>query len=217
MQPPTPAAPGGPVDAAAPTGDVRKDNPIAVAALVVSALALVTAIIVIGGFIAVIAIVMAGTAIKRSRVTGQGKGLALSAIAISVFSIIASAGAATIIVSTLRGDDVVRDGVVSSSDNEEFPPQSDIVSVECTEEGDIPIAIVTVENNSPEDSIYTLTITWDVETEEGVEEISELLRASSALPQGEQNEFRLFQRQPGTVTDSCAVMRIERTSFSLGG
>lgn len=196
---------------------MRKDNPIAVAALVVSALALVTSIIIIGGLIAVIAIVMAGAAIRRSKLSGQGKGLALCAIAISAFSILASAGAATIIVSTLRGQDVVRDGVVSSSDNEEFPPQSDIVSVECTEEGGIPLALVTVENNSPEDSTYTLTLTWDVETDEGTTMITELLRSSAALPQGEQDVFRLFQRARGTVADSCALLRIERTSFSLGG
>ncbi len=217
LEPPNPHEPAtSSVGVPAPDNDVRRDNPIAVAALVVSALALVLSIIVIGGLIGVIAIVMAGAAIRRSKISGQGKGLALSAIAISVFSIIASAGALTIIVSTLRGDDVVRNGIVSSSDNTEFPPQDDIVAVDCTEEGGIPLALITVENHSPEDSIYTLTITWDAETEEGTEEITEILRASEALPEGEQNVFRFFQRASGTVSDSCAVMRIERTSFSLG-
>ena len=197
------------------TGDIRKDNPIAVAALVVAALALVLAIVVIGGFIAVISIVMAGIALRRAKATGQGKGFAITALLISAFSIVVAAGAATVIASTLRGEDVTRNGVISSSDNTEFPPQDDIVELSCTEEGGIPLAEITIENLSPETSFYTLTITWDVETEEGTQEISEILRSTDGLPTGEQDQLRLFERIPGTVADSCAIERIERTSFRL--
>ena len=180
-----------------------------------SALGLVLAIVVIGGFIGVIAIIMGSVAVRRSRATGQGKGFAISAIIIGAISMVAAAGAATVIASTLRGEDVVRDGVVSSSDNAEFPPQDDIVDVVCTEDGGIPLAEITIENRSPEASFYTLTITWDVETEEGTEEIVEILRSSEALPTGEQDQFRLFERTAGTIGESCAIERIERTSFSL--
>lgn len=198
--------------AEAPSRDVRKDNPIAVAALVVATLGLVLAMIVVGGFIGLIAIVMAIVGLRRSKVSGRGKGLAISALLVATFSVVVSVVAFIIIATTIRGEDTVVNGITSSSDNTEFPPQEDVIDVVCTEEGGLPLASITVENMSPESSTYILTITWETETGG---QLVEILRGSDFIESGEQNEFRLFQRGAGAVADSCAVDRIERTSLGF--
>lgn len=193
-------------------GDVRKDNPIAVASLVVATLGLVLAVIVVGGVIGVIAIGMAIVGMRRAKTTGKGKGLSISALLLATFSVVVSVIALIIIVTTLRGEDVVINDIVSSSDNTEFPPQLDVVDVVCTEDGGLPLAEITIENMSPESSIYTLTISWQTDTGG---EVTEILRSQDLVANGEQEEFRLFQRSSGVIADSCAVARIERTSLAI--
>lgn len=210
--PPPTGPPGAPSPAGASSSDVRKDNPIAVAALVVATLGLVLAMVVVGGFIAIIAIVMGIVGIRRSKVTGRGKGLSISALVIGVFSVAVSVIAGIIIATTIRGEDVVINGITSSSDNTEFPPQEDVIDVVCTEDGGLPLAEITIENMSPEASAYTLTITWQTETGG---ELVEILRSNELIPTGEQTDFRLFQRGAGAIADSCAVDRIERTSLAF--
>ncbi len=212
VPPPPTGAPGEFVSEAAPSRDVRKDNPIAVASIVVATLALVLAMVVIGGFVGLIAIGMAIVGIRRSKTTGRGKGLSISAMVIAVFSVVVSVVAFIIIGTIIQGEDTVVNGITSSSSNTEFPPQEDVIDVVCTEDGGLPLAEITIENMSPEASAYTLTITW--ETEAGGE-LVEILRSTDLLPTGEQDEFRLFQRGTGAIAESCAVDRIERTSLAF--
>ena len=132
-------------------GSARQDNPIAIAAIITSLLALILAIIVIGGVIGIISFVLAAVALRRSRRGAGGKGIAITAMMLSIIAVIASVGAVFIAVNEFqRGEDTVLDGIVSSSDNDDFPPQRDLDAIECSvsNSGTLGQAVVTLTNLS---------------------------------------------------------------------
>lgn len=204
-----------------PEGPSSKDNPIAVAGLVVSLLALVLSIIVLGGLIAFVSFVLCLIGLRRSRTIGRGRGLAIGGIVLSILSLLVSAAALAFLVATLNGgDEIVRNGIVTTSTNLEFPPQDDLVSVECTasESGNLPLAIIDLQNNSTGRSIYRVTVTWETQgnSEEATAaaEVSGEVR-SDYIEAGETETLRLFQRSSRARVDTCRVTRIERSGFQL--
>jgi hypothetical protein len=220
--PRTPPAPSGaPVSPFEPKGSSGKDNPIAVAGLVISLLALVLSIVVLGGLIAFVSFVLCVIGLRRSKTIGRGRGLAIGGIVLSILSVLASAAALAILIATINGgDEVSRNGIVTTSTNVEYPPQDDLVSVECTasESGNLPLAIITLQNNSTGRSTYRVTVTWEAQgnSEEtpAAAEVSDEVR-SDYIEAGETETLRLFQRSSRALVDTCRVTRIERSGFQL--
>ena len=189
------------------SGDVRKDNPIALAALVVSLLALLLAIVIIGGLVGIIAIVMAGVALKRSKSTNSGRGFAIGAIVLSLLSIVASVGSLILVVTTLQSGEFDLESLISpTADNENFPPEDDIVSTVCSEDS-FALATLSVDNPTQSRQIYTITVTWDSTTGTELTETFD----SPVLPPGEQAELRIFQRSSSAIVETCAVSSVRRT------
>lgn len=179
--------------------------------MVVSVLALILSMIVIGAVVGIVSFVLCVIGLRRSRSTGSGRAASIGGIALSILALVASAAAAAFIVATINsGDDIVRNGIATTSTNEEFPPQDDIESVECSasESGNLPLAIITLENNSPGRSIYRVTVEWD--TQGG--QISHEVR-SEFLESGGTQTLRLFDRSSSGDADTCRVTRIERSGF----
>jgi hypothetical protein len=220
--PKTPPAPSGPPRSPLePEGASSKDNPIAVAGLVISVLALVLSIIVLGGLIAVVSFVLCVIGLRRSKTIGRGRGLAIGGIVLSVLSLLASAAALALLIATINGgDEIVRNGIVTTSTNLEFPPQDDLVSVECTasESGNLPLAIITLQNKSTGQSLYRVTVVWDTQgSSDGTTaaaEVSGEVR-SDDVEAGETEILRLFERSSRALVDTCRVTRIERSGFQL--
>lgn len=214
--PPPPSAPPPPNTAPVEGPDQGKntDNPIAVAALVCALLALILSIVIIGGFVAIISIVLAIIGLRRSTELGRGKGIAIGAIALSVLAILASVVATVILFAWINtGEDFEIDGIASRSTNTEFPPQADLDEVECTtsEGGDTALAIVTITNRSGGQSNYQITVAWEDDTGD---EIVGTLR-SEFLPADDSQTMRLFAPQADADPTSCRVTRIERSFFGL--
>ena len=195
----------------------RRDNGIAVAGLVVSLTGLILSIVVIGGFIGLAGLVMSIIGLSRSRtLNGAGRAAAIGGALLGLFSMVAAIGFAFVISDMLQGDaDLVRDGVATRSSNTEFPPQDDIVEVSCeaSESGRLALAVVTVENMSPEESVYTLTVTWETASNG---EVTADARSGGVEP-GETEELRLFDTSATGDPDTCSVAIIDRTSFLLFG
>ena len=187
---------------------------MAVASLVVSLLALILSIIIIGGFIAIISLVLAIIALRRSTELGRGKGIAIGAMVLSIIAVFASVVATVFLFAWINtGEDTEIDGIASRSTNTEFPPQADLDEVECTtsEGGDAALAIVTITNRSGGQSNYQITVTWDDDTGD---EILGTLR-SEFLPADDSQTMRLFAPQADADPESCRVTRIERSFFGL--
>jgi len=219
--PKTPPAPSGPpLSPVEPEGASSKDNPIAVAGLVVSVLALVLSIIAVGGLIAVVSFVLCVIGLRRSKTIGRGRGLAIGGIVLSVLSLLTSVAALALLIATINGgDEIVRNGIVTTSTNLEFPPQDDLVSVECTasESGNLPLAIITLQNKSTGQSLYRVTVVWDTQgssDETTAAEVSGEVR-SDDVEAGETEILRLFERSSSGIVDTCRVTRIERSGFQL--
>lgn len=208
MPPPPTGQPVGMGEPAAPT----PDNPIAVAGLVVSLMALILSIVVIGGLVAILGFVLSFIGLRRSRTIGRGRGAALGGIALAGLSLLFSTVAVGFIVAAINGgEERVIDGIVTTSSNTEFPPQDDLESVECDASGNLGLAIVTLENRSGGQSLYSVTVEWD--TEAGVVETGTL--RSEFLAAGESQTMRLFDRSGNGVADTCRVARIERSGLGL--
>lgn len=215
-QPKVPPAPSGtplsPIDTP-PTSST--DNPIAVAGLVVAVLALILSIIVLGGFIAFVSFILCVVGLRRSKTLGRGRGIAITGILLSILSLLTSVAAGAILYATLNGgDEVIRNGIATTSTNTEFPPQDDFVSIECSasESGDLPLAIITLENMSGGRSVYRVTVEWDTQTGTVSDEV-----ASDFIDDREQTTLRLFDRSSTGLIDTCRVTRIERSGFQLFG
>ncbi len=192
----------------------RADNPIAMASLVTSVLALVTAAIILGGFIAVIAFVLAIVGLRRSSTTGQGKALSLTALGLSLLAFFAALIATGFwIVQLNTGDEFVIDGVTSTSTNREFPPQEDLDEIECTtsEGGSSALAVVSITNRSGGPSNYLIEIAWD---DDNGNEVSETIRPDGTIAADESQTIRLLAPRSNVDGDSCRVSRIERFFFS---
>jgi len=173
-------------------------------------------IIVIGGVIAIISFVLAVIGLRRSKDLGSGKGAAIGAIGLSVLAVIVSIVATIFIVVWVNsGDDIIRDGIATTSTNTEFPPQDDLDDVECTNSdgGDSALAIITITNRSGGPSNYELTVAWD---DDSGDELLASVR-SDFLPADESQTMRLFAPRSGADPESCRVIRIERSFFDLLG
>lgn len=219
ITPPAPRLPPAPIGTPLPPIETPEsgpsDNPIAIAGLVVSLLALVLSMIVIGGVIGIVSFVLCVIGVRRSKTLGRGRGVAIGGIILSILSILASAAALVIIISSLNGgEDVIRDGIATSSTNSEFPPQDDLVDVVCStsDNGGVPLAVVTLENKSEGRSIYSVTVEWDTASGVVSGEVS-----SEFIDAGESATLRLFDRSSAGVAEMCRVTRIERSGFRLLG
>lgn len=179
--------------------------------------------IVLGGVIAFISITLCIIGLRRSKTLHRGRGVSIAGILLSILAILASAAALAIIIATLRGgDDVVRNGIATTSTNSEFPPQDDLIDVVCSasDNGDVPLAIIELENKSTGRSIYSVTVEWDtpaganvdVGTPSGV--VSGEVD-SEFVDVGETVTLRLFDRSLLGIVDTCRVTRIERSGFLL--
>ena len=217
--PPTPRLPpapsGTPLTPVDPPSRSSTDNPIAVAGLVVAVLALILSMIVIGGLIAFASFILCIIGLGRSKTLGRGRGVAITGIILSILALLASVAAGFFLYTTLAGgDEIVRNGIATTSTNTEFPPQDDFVSVECSasEGGGLPLAIITLENMSGGRSFYQVTVEWDTETGTVSDEVT-----SEFIDDGERTILRLFDRSSTGLTDTCQVTRIERSGVRLFG
>lgn len=190
--------------------DVRKDNPIALAALVVSIAALLLSIVVIGGLVGLIAIVMAGVGLGRSKTTGTGRGFAIGAIMLSILSLVASAGAGVLLNRIIEDGSLTAEGFNPNASSSDFPVDDDLVSVECTEDG-LALAIITVVNNTEINQRYRVTVVW--ETDLG-EELTSEARSDFVEP-GDEEEVRIFQRSSSAMIESCEMTSFMRSASVL--
>ena len=187
------------------------------ASLVTSVLALVTAAIILGGFVAVISFILAIVGLRRSSTTGQGKGLSLLGMGLSVLAFLFALLATGFwIVQLNTGEEFVIDGVSSTSSNREFPPQNDLDEVECTtsEGGDSALAIITVTNRSGGPSNYTITVAWD---DDAGREVTDVIRSDSSLAADDSETIRLLAPFANVDPESCRVDRIDRWFFNTFG
>ena len=208
MPPPPTGQPVGLGDPAAPS----PDNPIAVAGLVVSLMGVILSIIVIGGLVGVLGFILSVIGLRRSKTIGRGRGAALGGIALAGLSLLFSTVAVGFIAAGLNGgEERIIDGIVTTSTNTEFPPQEDLDSVECDSSGNLGLAIVTIENRSGGQSLYSVTVEWDTKAGDVV---TGTLR-SEFLAAGETQTMRLFDRSGNGIADSCRVARIERSGLGL--
>lgn len=177
-------------------------------------LALILSIIVIGGLIAFVSFTLCIVGLRRSKTLGRGRGIAITGIMLSILSLLASVAAVAVLYVTLNGDEIVRNGIATTSTNTEFPPQDDFVSIECTSSasGSLPLAIITLENMSGGRSVYRVTVEWDANSGTVSGEV-----ASEFIEDGERTILRLFDRSSTGLSDTCRVTRIERSGFQLFG
>lgn len=178
----------------------------------VAVLALILSIIVIGGIVGIVGFIMCVVGLRRSKTLGRGRGLAISGMVLSILSIIASGAALALLIATLSGgEETVRNGIATTSDNTEFPPQDDLESLECSasENGDVPLAIITLTNNSTGRSIYSVTVEWETIDDSSIEaEVT-----SDFIEAGESETLRLFERSGQGLVAECRVTKIDRSGF----
>lgn len=219
LPPPPPATQQPPPPPSTPPvnedGDTEiRDNPIATASIVTSVLALVTAAIILGGFIAVISFVLAIVGLRRSIESGVGKGLSLIAMGLSLLALFAALVATGFwIVQLNTGDEFVIDGVASTSTNRDFPPQNDLDEVECTTSagGGSALAVATFTNRSGGPSNYIITVAWD---DDAGTEVTDTIRSNASLAADESQTIRLLSPRSNVDPESCRVTRVERWFFS---
>ena len=193
----------------------KRDNPIALASLLTSVLALILAVIVIGGVLGIISFVLAIVALRRSSELGSGKMLAITAMGLSIIAVFAAALAIIFwVAQTNTGEDFVIDGITSSSNNLEFPPQEDLDEIVCTtsDGGDSALAVITITNRSGGPSNYIITVAWLDDTDR---EIVDVVRSES-VPTGESETLRLFAPRSNVDSNSCRVDRLERWFLAFG-
>lgn len=212
-RPPPPPSPPGPSATDRSSGSPRvadHDNPIAVAGLVVAVLALVLSIIVVGFLIAVVSFVLCVVGLRRARRHGlRGRGLAIGGIVLSLLAMAFSVVGLLFLVALVRsGDTIVRDGIATTSDNTEYPPQDDIDQVECgaSNSGRLAQARVTITNRSEGRSVYQITIEWDAD----VGPIEEII-TTGFLDAGDTATFQAVDLGGRARRDSCRVTEIERS------
>lgn len=227
IQSPPPAAPppptGGPPPP--PSGEPpregkTRDNGIAVAGLIVALGSLILSIIVIGGISAIVALVLSVIGLRRSRTIGQGKGAAIGGIGLSLLAIAASSMTVVLLISAFNSrEETIRDGIITTSNNEDFPPQDDLDAVECSTSsgGGSALATVTITNRSGGQSVYVVTVTWTTTGGGHVsDEVSDEIR-SDYLPADHSQTMRLFAPATDVDPESCRVSRIERSGFAIFG
>jgi len=177
----------------------------------VALLALILSMIVVGGIIAFASLTLCIIGLRRSKVSGRGRGLAISGIALSILSMLVSGAALALLIATLSGgDEIIKDGIATTSDNTDFPPQDDLASTECSasDNGDVALAVITLENLSGGRSIYSVTVEWDTPTGVVAGEVT-----TDFVDAGESETIRLFDRSGRGISDTCRVTQIDRSGF----
>jgi len=203
--------PNGAVGGAAGIAD--HDNPIAIAGIIVAVLALVLSIIVIGGVIGIVSFVLCVVALRRARAGKRGRGLAISGIIVSILAVLFSVVAVVFFVALVRsGDEIVRDGIITTSDNTEYPPQDDIDRIECSasNSGRIAQATVTITNRSTGPSVYRITIEWETD-DEPIEDVI----STDFLDAMESASYEAVDLSGRAIEDSCRVTRIDRSFLPI--
>lgn len=173
-------------------------------------LALILAIVVVGFFVALVSGVMGIVALRRARRGRRGRGLAITSIVLSLLAMCFSVLGLLFIISTLRSGDVtVRDGIATSSDNSEYPPQDDIDGIECSasNSGRLAQARVTITNRSEGRSVYQLTLEWDTPDGNSIEEVI----TTGFVDAGETETLEAVDLSGTAVRDSCRITRIDRS------
>ncbi len=209
--PPPPSAPPVSTDPSVPgDGSARPENPIAIAGLVCSVLALICAAIVIGGVIGVVSFALSAIGLRRARLGARGRGVAIGGIVLSLLAIAMSIVALLMILSAIRGEDTVVDGIATTSSNTRYPPQSDLDDVQCetSRSGAIARAFVTLTNRSTGPSIYEVTVAWD-----SPDGRIETLVSSEFVDSDETIELDALELTGRGEPDSCRVTRIERSGL----
>ncbi len=129
---------------------------------------------------------------------------------LSVLAIAVSGAAFAIILATIRGEDRVIDDIVSSSTNETYPPQRDLVSIDCgtSTNGRIGLATVELVNRSPSPSIYEVTVEWTSDTGPVT-----AVTNSEFVAQDETVRLELLELTGAGDPADCRVSRIERSGI----
>ena len=195
------------------TGIADHDNPIAIAGIIVAVLALVLSIIVVGAVIGIVSFVLCVIGLRRARQGKRGRGLAITGIIVSLLAILFSAVAVVFLLALVRsGDEIVRDGIITTSDNTEFPPQDDIDGIVCSasNSGRIAQAKVTITNRSTGPSVYRITIEWETDGEPIEEVIS-----TDFVDAGESASYEAVDLSGQAIEDSCRVTRIDRSFLPI--
>jgi len=208
--PPPPRQPGAEVNAEPRPRVADHDNPIAIAAIIVSVLALILAVIVVGFFVASVSGVRGIVALRRARRGRRGRGIAITSIVLSLLAMAFSVVGLLFIVSIVRsGETTVRDGIATNSDNVEYPPQDDIDDVECSasNSGRLAQARVTITNRSEGRSVYRLTLEWDTPSGDPIEEVI----TTGFVDAGESATLEAVDLSGTAVQDSCRITRIDRS------
>ncbi|MGI9607998.1 MAG: hypothetical protein ACR2P0_17850 [Acidimicrobiales bacterium] len=214
--PPNPAAPAPPTGGPQPPPGTAPstENPIAVAGIVVSVLALILSVVVVGFLIAIVSLALCIVGYRRARAGLEGKVISIVGIALSVLAMVFSVLGVLFIVALLRSDSepTMRDGLETTSSNTEHPPQYDVDRVEClrSNSGRIARAEVTITNRSEGTSLYQITVTWD--SSEG--EIEEVI-SSGQIGRDETRSFEAVELTGVADFSSCRVTRIERSRFPI--
>ncbi len=187
---------------------------MAVAGLIVSLVGLILSIAIVGGLFGIVGGILSFLGLRRARgLGGKGRGVALGGIVLSILSIVAAVGFTLLLLDAVNGGpEIVRDGISTRSRNTEFPPQDDIVDVRCesSDGGGLALAIVEIENRSPETSSYAVTVEWD--TADGT---IEGRVGGNEIEPGATSELRLFERSGDGEPETCVVTMINRSSFAL--
>jgi len=187
-----------------------RDNPIAIAGLVIAVLALVLAVVLIGFFVALLSLVLSVVGLRRAGRGLVGRKVSIAGIVLSVLAIVVSVVSLLFIVSFVQsfGEDTIRDGIATTSTNDEFPPQDDIDGVVClsSTSGLVARAEVALTNRSVSPSIYEITVEW-VADSGAIEEstISDYVAADESIT------VTLLDLSETADPDACRVTRIERS------
>ncbi len=210
--PPTPPGTGPPAPPYVPAAmEPSRDNPIAVAGLIVSLLALILSIVVIGFVVGIVSLVLCIIGLRRARRDGlRGRGLAITGIGLSVLSMVLSILGVLLIASLVRslGDDTIRDGIATTSSNTADPPQDDLDQVDCLESntGLVATARVMITNRSQQSSVYQITVVWDSPSGTIEEELT-----TGYVGVDESRTLTAVDLSGNADTASCRVSRIERS------
>ena len=198
---------------ASPSSDLPRENPMALAGLMISVLGLVLAIIVVGAFVGLAGLVISAVAYRRTVTRGlDGRGLALSGMALGIASIgLSVLGFFTLLSIVDTQDPIIRDGVATTSRNTTQPPQDDIDGIECrtSNTGQIAQATVQLTNRSSERSLYQVRVEWDTGGDEPVHDVV----TTGYIQPGETDQVDVIDLSGRAIAESCAITAIERQTL----
>jgi len=180
-----------------------------------SLMSLILAAVLLGFFTGLIGFILSFIGLRRSKeLNGKRRGAAIGGIVLGVLAMVASVGFGALYLQALNGGpERSIDGITTRSTNTEFPPQEDIVEVTCgsSEGGNLALAIVELQNMSPGQSSYVVTVQWETAAGDTVEGD---VRSDVVEPAATET-LRLFESTGNGQPDSCRVTQIERTGLTI--